>query len=75
MDVNTNINENIRIAMSGEQSALPTDTFDPQTEAKKLMELMVRSGVLSGDEVNALVGRQLPAGDIVDADVIGEEDE
>ena len=74
MDVNSTSNENIRILMSGEQDALPMNTFDPRQEAEQLMALMVKSGVLSGEDVEQLVGRR-ELSPVVDAEVIEDEDE
>lgn len=74
MDVTSTSNENIRIMMSGEQNALPADTFDPKKEAEQLMALMVKAGVLSGDDVEQLVGRpELPP--VIDVEVIEDENE
>lgn len=70
MDVNTQITDNIRVTLAGENASLPVNTFSPETEARKLLEIMVKSGVLSADELRALD----PA-PIVDAEVIQTEDD
>jgi hypothetical protein len=52
--------------------AAPKDTFDPEAEARKLLELMGRSGVLPQATVNEMLGVQLalPASATVEAEVV-----
>jgi transposase len=71
MDVAGQVTENIRVSLAGENAALPVSTFSPETEARQLLEIMVKSGVLAGDEVRALT--QQP---VIEAEVVSDtEDE
>lgn len=54
MEVNTN--ENIRASLSGSIQAIAVDAFDPEKEAKQLLEIMGRSGVLPQDMIDKLLG-------------------
>jgi len=68
MDVSTNIDVPVRVAMANEVSGGPAaiDAFDPKKEAQQLLELMARSGVLPEEDVSKMLGM----GDIVDAEVV-----
>jgi hypothetical protein len=55
MDVNSN--QNIKATLSGSIEAIAVDAFDPEKEAKQLLEIMGRSGVLPQDMINSLLGR------------------
>jgi hypothetical protein len=68
MDVSTNVDVPVRVAMANEVSGGPAaiDAFDPKKEAKQLLELMARSGVLPEEDVSRMLGM----GDIVDAEVV-----
>jgi DNA-binding CsgD family transcriptional regulator len=55
MDVNSN--QNIKATLSGSIEAIAVDAFDPEKEAKQLLEIMGRSGVLPQDMINNLLGR------------------
>ena len=72
MDV-TATDEPIKVSMAGELDggAAAVDAFDPQREARQLLELMGRSGVLPPDEVE----KMLSSGDddIVEAEIIEDE--
>lgn len=54
MDVQGQISENVRVSLAGANDALPVTTFNPETEARELLAIMVKSGVLAGDEIKAL---------------------
>jgi len=54
MDVQGQISETVRVALAGGNDALPAATFNPETEARELLAIMVKSGVLAGDEIKAL---------------------
>ena len=58
----------VRVAMANEVNGGPAaiDAFDPKKEAKILLELMARSGVLPEEDVSRMLGM----GEIVDAEVI-----
>ena len=55
MDVNSN--QNIKATLSGSIEAIAVDAFDPEKEAKQLLEIMGKSGVLPQDMINSLLGR------------------
>jgi hypothetical protein len=54
MDVNSN--QNIKASLSGSIQAIAVDAFDPEKEAKQLLEIMGRSGVLPQDMIDNLLG-------------------
>lgn len=55
MDLSTNLAEPIRIAMLGGDTE-PLSTFSPESEARELLQLMAKSGVLPEDEVSKMLG-------------------
>lgn len=68
----------IRMAVAGVQE-LPTATANsPEAEAKKLLALMVKSGVVSSEEVTGSLGEDATNSlldvDIVDAEIVEETD-
>ena len=68
----------IRMAVAGVQE-LPTATANsPEAEAKKLLALMVKSGVVSSEEVTGTLGQDATNSlldiDIVDAEIVEETD-
>jgi len=74
--------DSIRLAMAGAQ-ALPSATaHSPEQEAKQLLALMVKSGVVSSDEVTGALGEDATsdllnyddADDIVDAEIVEDEE-
>lgn len=73
MDVSTDTSTPIRVQMAGEVDGGPAaaDAFNPEEEARQLLELMGRSGVLPEDEVRKMLGQ----GDIIEAEVIDEPEE
>ena len=71
--------ESIRLAMAGAQ-ALPSATaHSPEEEAKQLLALMVKSGVVSPTEVEGAWGRiasqDLLDTDVVEAEIVEDEDD
>lgn len=60
-----------RAVLAGHATAAAADAFDPATEAKAMLELMARSGVLPANEVEQVLGA-LPSGEIVDAEIVEE---
>ena len=54
MDVNSN--QTIKASLSGSIQAIAVDAFDPEKEAKQLLEIMGRSGVLPQDMIDSLLG-------------------
>lgn len=68
MDVNSN-NQNVRAVIAGQPGVdRPAIGFDPESEAKKLLELMAISGVIPADTVKSLLGSQYS--DVIDAEII-----
>lgn len=55
MDVNTN--QTIKASLSGSIEAIAVDAFDPEKEARQLLEIMGRSGVLPPEMINGLLGK------------------
>ena len=69
MDVSSNLSDPIRVSMVGENDAAPVNKFSPEEEARELLELMAKSGVLPQDEVTKMLG-EADEENIVDAEVI-----
>lgn len=67
MDVTTQ--DNIKATLVGEAPAAKLETFNPEAEAKALLELMGRAGIISQNIVGELLA---PKDDIVDAELVGE---
>jgi hypothetical protein len=64
--------DSIRLAMAGDQ-ALPSATaHSPEEEAKQLLALMVKSGVVSPTEVEGALGR-IASQDLLEAEVVEAE--
>lgn len=67
-----------RAVLAGSTGAAAADAFDPETEARQLLELMGRSGVLPRETVEALLGEKIPElasgpsseSDVIEAEVI-----
>lgn len=73
--------EPIRATLAGNKNrALAVDAFDPETEVKKLLEIMGNSGVLPAATINQLLGtapeleQSRVESDIVDAEVVEPND-
>jgi lambda repressor-like predicted transcriptional regulator len=67
MDVNGS--QNVRATIAGQEGVTrPAIGFDPESEAKKLLELMAISGVLPADTIKALMGPS--ESDIIDAEIV-----
>jgi hypothetical protein len=68
----------IRATLSGVDSQVNSlDTFSPETEARKLLELMGRSGVLPPETVSAILNegkKELSEASIIDAEIVENED-
>ena len=74
MDVQSKNNEVIKATLAGSTNvAADVDAFNPETEARQLLELMGISGVLPPESVKQMLGDHI----IVDAEIIddGENDE
>jgi hypothetical protein len=72
MDVQSRNSEPIKATLAGSISDIPAvDAFNPETEARQLLELMGISGVLPPEQVKRMLGDD----SIVDAEIVGEADE
>lgn len=77
----TNINLNVdqmggsehRAVLAGAVQTSIGDTFSPEAEARKLLEIMGKTGVLPESTVNELIGE--PANALPEASVVIEEEE
>jgi len=57
MDVNSK--QEIKASLAGANESLAVDAFDPEVEARALLELMGRTGVIPADVVSGILGQQL----------------
>jgi len=67
MDVTTQ--DNIKSTLVGEAPATNLETFNPEAEAKALLELMGRSGIISSQIIGELLSSK---DDIVDAEIVSD---
>jgi len=77
IQINVGHQENIRISLAGSDGTgtVPVDYFNPETESKRLLELMTKSGVISRSELEASLGSKFSAildNDVVDAEIVEE---
>ena len=77
IQINVGHQENIRISLAGSDGTgtVPMDYFNPETESKRLLELMTKSGVISRSELEASLGSKFSAildNDVVDAEIVEE---
>jgi hypothetical protein len=66
MEVTT---QDIKSTLVGETPAAKMETFNPEAEAKALLELMGKSGIISSNIIGELIS---PKNDIVDAEVVDD---
>ena len=65
----------VRATLSGaENNTVALSTFSPENEARQLLEIMGRSGVLPRETVNAILSDGKPEDEIIDADVVEPEE-
>lgn len=70
MDVKSSTTESIKATLAGsDKLKLATNRFDPEAEAKQLLQLMGISGVLPESAINRILG----VGDIQDAEIINDD--
>ena len=70
LDVNTQPTM-VRATLSGaENQVAALSTFSPENEARQLLEIMGRSGVMPPDMVNAILTGGQPEQQIIDAEVV-----
>jgi len=71
MDVVNQNNDAIKITLAGQAGVQEREKFDPESEAKKLLEIMGASGVLPASTVQHLLGTDK----ILDAEIVEDEEE
>jgi signal transduction histidine kinase len=65
MDVNSQVN--VRSTLSGAIDVSSISQFSPESEARKLLEIMGRSGVLPSDVINSILGEsEIEDGEVID---------
>jgi hypothetical protein len=65
----------VRASLSGaEKDTVALSNFSPENEARQLLEIMGRSGVLPRETVNAILSGGEKQQDIIDADVVDPEE-
>jgi hypothetical protein len=74
--INESVGSNEKRAVLAEASDVPAavDEFDPEQEAKRLIELMSQAGVLPPETSLALLSGEAPQHDIEYAEVIEDDD-
>ena len=80
MDVALSQPNQIRASVAGRNAdSLTRNTFSAEEEARQLLSLMVKSGVVSPDEIEGALGvkgtEDLLEGGVVDAEIVEESDE
>jgi hypothetical protein len=80
MDVALSQPNQIRASVAGRTAdSLTRNTFSAEEEARQLLSLMVKSGVVSPDEIEGALGvkgtEDLLEGGVVDAEIVEESDE
>jgi len=71
MDVVNQNNDAIKVTLAGQAGVQEKEKFDPESEAKKLLEIMGASGVLPASTVQHLLGTDK----ILDAEIVEDEEE
>jgi transposase-like protein len=71
MDASMSSSDPVRVTLAGATAKGEIEKFDPESEARKLLELMGASGILPPEMIRQL----LRGGEIIDADVVEIEDE
>ena len=67
MDVNSQVN--VRSTLSGVIDVSTTSQFSPESEARKLLEIMGRSGVLPPDVINSILDEPaIEDGEVIDVE-------
>jgi hypothetical protein len=68
MDVQSKNNETIKATLAGSTSSqIEVDAFNPETEARQLLEIMGISGVLPPETVKQILGSD---NDVIDAEIV-----
>jgi hypothetical protein len=71
MEANMSSADPVKVTLAGATANQETEKFDPESEAKKLLELMGASGILPPDMIRQLLGNR----EIIDAEIVEEEEE
>lgn len=78
----TNINVQVettapqRAVLAGaDDSPAAIDAFDPETEARQLLELMGAAGILPSDTIKGILGPTAELGAVEDAEIVEESDD
>jgi hypothetical protein len=71
MEANMSNADPVKVTLAGAITNQETEKFDPESEAKKLLELMGASGILPPDMIKQLLGNR----EIIDAEIVEEEEE
>jgi hypothetical protein len=71
MEANMANSDPVKVTLAGATSNQETEKFDPESEARKLLELMGASGILPPEMIRQLLGGQ----EIIDAEVVEIEEE
>jgi len=73
MDVSARVP--IRATLAGAVQVSASNQFSPEAEAKKLLALMGKSGVLPMDYIESILGEQKELNPITDAEIIDTDEE
>lgn len=68
VQLDVNQNQVIKASLVGEADAVPLNQFNPEEEARQLLEIMSKAGIIPDSVLSNLVNRD----DIIDAEVIPE---
>lgn len=71
MEANMSSADPVKVTLAGATANQETEKFDPESEAKKLLELMGASGILPPDMIRQLLGNR----EIIDAEIVEEEEQ
>ena len=70
MEANMSNADPVKVTLAGAIENKEVEKFDPESEARKLLELMGASGILPPEMIKQLLNR----GEIIDADIVEDED-
>ena len=64
----------IRATLAGAIPRSAADQFSPETEARKLLEIMGDTGVLAKDYVDGILGRSKELSAVIEAEVVVDDE-
>lgn len=73
--VNFNVDEPVRSSMAGADKAVAVATHSPESEARRMLEVMLKSGILPEDFIKGVLGgtpKELESAQIVEAEIVHE---